>query len=178
MITVGKVISHEVKNGLRIVKALFLGKNDVRTSVEATAFGDDAVAPKDWRALRTSVGRVDNSVIIGYINKNHLDTLASGEKRIFSVDGDGELSQQIILRNDGTMEIGGDADFMVRYSELETAFNQLKDDFDAHKHDGVVISVSGGSGAPAVGVTGESGAPTATTSADISGAKIEEIKTS
>jgi hypothetical protein len=72
------------------------------------------------------------------------------------------------------MEIGGDAYNMVRYQELETAFNQLKSDlnnfisiFNAHTHAGV--TTGGGTS----GVTATSGT---SSSADITPAKIDEIK--
>ena len=93
----------------------------------------------------------------------------------------------IKIKKDGTVEMLGDADNMVRYSKLETAFNQLKQDFDtlvstfnAHIHTPVIVGVSGGSGAPAVGVPGPTPTTATTVSpstADITGAKIEEIKT-
>jgi len=178
MITVGEVISTEIKKGLRFIKGLFLGATGVRISSESMPFGDDSVAPKGFRALRVNVGHVDDSVIIGYINKNQLDSLVAGEKRIYSVDSDGALSTDIILKGDGTMEIGGNVDFMVRYSALEDAFNTLKDDFNSHVHNGVIVSVSGGSGALAVGVSGSSNDPVNSSAADITPAKIAEIKTS
>ncbi len=65
------------------------------------------------------------------------------------------------LRNGGIVEINGDSDFMVRFSVLKTAFNQLKSDFDTHTQ-----VISGGVAQP----------PTAS-SADISGAKIDNVKT-
>lgn len=175
----GKVISRTYQKGVRLIKGLFLGKNNVRTAVESSGFGDDFVAPEGTRAIMVSGVSRDRAIIIGYINKNQLDSLGEGEKRIYSTDDKGEvMSTDIILRNDGTMEVGGTGDFMVRFNELESGFNQLKSDFDGHVHDGVIVDVTGGSGSPAVGVPGESGAPTESTSADISAAKIEEIKTS
>ena len=157
------------------IKVLRYGKNDVQTADQISPFGIDSNPLKDMIAIYSPTISKGDTVILGYINRNQLAGI--GETRLFSEDGNGDLSTYLWLRNNGIIEVGGDTDFMVRYSELETAFNQLKDDFDNHVHDGVIISVSGGSGAPAVGVTGNSGSPTATTSADISGAKINEIKT-
>jgi hypothetical protein len=64
--------------------------------------------------------------------------------------------------------MNGDTDFAVRYSELESAFNQLKQDLNAF------ILVYNTHSHSAFG-----GPPSATgldSAADISGAKIEEIK--
>jgi hypothetical protein len=74
---------------------------------------------------------------------------------------------------------------MVRYQELETGFNQLKNDhndlvnkyndlvtkFNTHVHSGVTT------GPGASGPTSLTGQAENESSADISGAKIDEIKT-
>ncbi len=84
-------------------------------------------------------------------------------------DGDIEIESigggTVNLRNSGTVEINGDSDFMVRFSALRTAFNQLKSDFDTHVHSGVV---TGGN---------NTAVPTAVSAADIDPAKIDNVKT-
>lgn len=153
------------------VKFLRKGKSDVRECLEVSSYGDDSNPIKDMVALYAPTDEAGRDYIVGYINKNRLAQV--GEKRIFSTDADGVLSTYIWLKNDETMEIGGNTDFMVRYSALETAFNQLKTDFNnlvtsfnAHMHP---TAATGPPSPPTV-----SGSPS---SADISGAKIEEIKT-
>lgn len=69
--------------------------------------------------------------------------------------------------------LGGD--FAVRYTELETAFNQLKSDFDNHVHTNAssgfsLLDSSSGS------VSGSTGSPTASSSADITPAKITDFE--
>lgn len=56
---------------------------------------------------------------------------------------------------------GGDNKGMVKIEQLTTKINELVDSFNKHVHSGVIIGVSGGSGAPAVGAAGNSAAPTA-----------------
>lgn len=176
MVNFIKVISTEVNKATnRVVKYLRNGKYDVQTSEQIAPYGIDSNPIKDMIAIYASSAIKGDSVILGYINKNQLAEV--GENRIFSTNESGDLSTFLWLKNDGTMEVGGGTDFMVRFSEMETAFNELKGDFNNHVHDGVVVSVSGGSGAPAVGTPGDSAPPTSTSSADISGAKIAEIKT-
>ena len=120
---------------------------------------------------------IGNEVIIGYIHKSQISE--PGEIRIFSTDDNGDDQISLHLKKDGTAEFGGDSDFMVRYSALETAFNELKSDFNSlvAKHNTHVHPFVG----LAVGVPGFT-TPTTTTEtpsiADISGAKIDEIKTS
>lgn len=66
------------------------------------------------------------------------------------------------LKNDGQAEINGTGDHAVRFAELETAFNQLKSDFDAHMHTGNLAAPTS--------------PPLAPSTADISPAKIDTIE--
>lgn len=169
-----KVISSELDNvKRRLVKILRQGRSDVRTSLEASPHGIDSVPVKDLIAIYSETGHDGDTVIIGYLNKNRLADV--GENRLFSTNANGTLSTFIWLKNDGTMQVGGNTDFMVRFSELETGFNQLKSDFNSlvttfntHVHPGVTI----GGASTLVTVTLET-----PSTADISNAKIQEIKT-
>jgi len=67
-------------------------------------------------------------VIIGYLNKNQI--AGPGEKRIFSLQPNGELSAYIWLKNNETIELFGSEDNLVRYSALESQFNELKEKFN------------------------------------------------
>ena len=167
-LTFSVVKEYLLENGIRILKVFEFG---AKTANVIAPFGDDSAALKDMIAIYGSTSNVGESIIIGYINKNQIAT--PGEKRIFSLKEDGSLSFAIHLKNDQTCEIGGNADFAVRYNKLETAFNNLKTDmnnfitvFNSHVH----ISASPGSpNAPTL----TSGAASA---ADITPAKIAEIK--
>jgi hypothetical protein len=92
-----------------------------------------------------------------------------GACKLYSTDIDGVEQSSILLDNDGMVTINEGTDFAVRYSALETAFNQLKSDFDTfastHTHTGVSSGTSSSGTAIAIPST-----------ADISGAKVEEIK--
>ncbi len=137
----------------RVVKILRMGKSDVQTSLEVMPYGIDSNPIKDMIALHSDTSEKGKSVIIGYINKQQL--AEAGELRLFSTDENGILKAHIWLKNNGDIEILGDSDNMVRYSSLETAFNMLKADLDAAR---AVLSLP-------------------PSSADISFAKIDEIKT-
>lgn len=161
--------------GRRIAKFFRLGRN-VETAIQAAAYGTDANPIEDCIAVYAQTGIKGKTVIIGYINKNAI--AAVGEHRIFSTDADGAPQFYIHLKNDGTCEIGGNTDNMVRFSELETAFNQLKDDHDAlvtafntHMHP------TAATGAPSPPTPVPNQIPAVVSTADISGAKIEEVKT-
>lgn len=168
-----KVISSYLDEaGKRIAKVLRLGRSDVQTGIVIAPYGVDSHPVKDSIAVFAQTGVDGEKVVLGYINKNQL--AAIGEYRTFSTDSDGEEVFYTHLKNDGTMEMGGDSDFMVRFNELKTGFDQLKGDFNdhvsmynIHTHPGVVA------GPMSTGVTVNTGTAS---SASIDSAKINEIK--
>lgn len=172
-----KIVSVAKETGYQVIKFLGLGKDDTQTAYQATPYGIDSSPVKDMVAVYSPTGVKGESVIIGYINKSQL--AEPGEVRLYSTDSDGGLKFYTWLKADGTYEVGGDADNMVRYSKLEEAFNQLKDDHDAlvqtfnnHIH---ITTATVGTGPP-----GTIQATTTTeqpSTADITPAKIDEIKT-
>lgn len=155
----------------RVVKFLRLGKYDVQTSVEANPYGLDSNPIKDMMALYSPTGENGKTHIVGYVNKNL--KAEPGEFRTFATDEQGNEIFYTWMKKNGTIEIGGDSDNAVKYSKLEQAFNQLKQDFNslvtnfnAHQH----TAPSGGG--PTTGAQSAS-----TSSADISPAKNDKIKT-
>lgn len=177
MITVVKMISNSYDSfGRLISKFQRMGKADIQEVITVGPFGVDSRAIKDMVAIHAQTGVSGESVVIGFINKDCI--AAIGENRIFSTDENGILSTYIHLKNDQTMEIGGNTDFMVRYSELENAFNELKNDhnnlvtaFNSHMH------ATAATGPPSIPTPIPSSIPATPSTADITGAKIEEIKT-
>lgn len=165
MVEKAKVLSTETDStGRRIVKGYLLG-NTPETAFEAGPFGLDSNPVKNKIAIYAKGRENGKMFVVGYIN---IDQVAEvGETRLFSTDADGELKFHIWLHSDGTAEIGGNTDNAVRYSKLEEAFNELQGKFN----DFVDAYVPGGPssvGLPAVAERSE---------ADITKAKIEEIKT-
>jgi hypothetical protein len=157
----------------RLIKFLRKGKSDIQERWQASPFGDDSNPVKDMVAVYSETTEKGKGVIIGYLNKDL--QAAVGEKRLYSTDTDGALSFYLWLKNDGTCLVGGDSDNMVRYSKLEEAFNELKDDFNtlvntynAHTHTGVTAGPGSTGTTPATGTT---------SAADITPSKIDEIKT-
>lgn len=178
-----KVISTELSDlSQRVVKYLRFGRYDVQTSVEAMPYGTDANPIKDMVAVYAETAEKGRTVIVGYLNKSQIADV--GEHRIFSTNADGVVQTYIHLKKDGIMEVGGNSDFMVRYSELATAYNQLKDDHDATVGKlNAIISVlqnwtvvpNDGGGALKIAAAALIDASDST--GDISNAKIDEIKT-
>lgn len=129
-------------------------------------FGIDAVPVKDMMAVFANTKMKGKGIIFGILNTNN--SAAEGEVRLYSLNADLDEQTYLHIKVDGTIEIGGVGDFAVRYSKLEEAFNQLKDDYDSHIHVTTATISSGGAGViqpVAVGST-----------ADISDAKVDEVK--
>jgi hypothetical protein len=173
-VNIVKIISTEIDSfKRRIGKFLLYGRSDIRTAYEALPYGFDSNPISGMRAVYAETGRNGDTVLIGYLNVNQMAD--PGEVRIFSTDSNGNQKFYIWLKANGTMELGGSVDNAVRYSKLAIAFNQLKSDFNnhitaynTHVHAGVTSGSSSSGPTPVPGVQ---------SSADITPAKINEIKT-
>ena len=140
----------------RVVKVLRLGSSDAKTAKEILPFGFDSNPLKDMIAIYAETSSKGGNVIIGYLNKNQLAQV--GESRMFSTDADGNLKISIWCKADGTAEIGGNTNHLAQFEALQTAFNQLRSDFNTHTHSS--------NGTP----------PVIQSTADISPAEITQLK--
>ncbi len=164
MLTTVRTISSRVVNAVRQITFLRFGLNDVQETEVIQPYGTDANPIKGMVAIYAQTSVQGEPVIIGYINKNQL--AEPGEHRTFSTDANGNVKTFIWLKNDGKIQLGGDADNAVRFSKLEDGFNALKADFNTF-----LTHVHGGSGSPPT-------PPQTPSTASISDAKINEILTS
>ncbi len=120
-----KVISSEVnKINQRLIKVLRFGKADVQTPIQAAPYGLDSNPIKDMVAVYGKTESDSNTIIIGYLNKSSLAN--PGEYRTFCTDANGTEKFYTWMKVNGTIEIGGDTNFAVKYTELKTEFDKLK----------------------------------------------------
>jgi hypothetical protein len=161
MISTAKVKQWSLEKGKRILKLLQFG---AKTAKVAAPFGDDANPIKDMTAIYAETTVNGEPFVIGYVNTNQV--AAVGEKRIFSLKEDGSSSTYIWLKNDKTIEIGGNADNAVRFLPLKTGISATDTAITAElaKIQAAFVTV-GGVYAPGI------------ISTDIDGSKIAEIKT-
>lgn len=131
----------------RLVKIRRFGNDDVQEPFQANNFGVDSNPIKGMVAVYSSTSENGKNVIIGYLNKDQLADV--GETRMFSTDSNGNLKTFVWLKNDGTMQLGGDSNFAVKFNELKTAFNALKQshndlltEYKTHTHAGVTSGAS------------------------------------
>lgn len=159
------------------IKVLRLGKNDVQTSLYVFPFGFSGKAVNETLAVHAKTMQKGDSVVVGYVLEKD-ETTNVGESRLYSTDSDGNVVAEIICRNDGTAEILGNDDNMVRFSELKTAYDQLKNDHDSlvsafnqHVHPTAAV------GSPSPPTPVPNVIPATPSTGDISNAKIDEVKT-
>ncbi len=168
-----KILGTFVEGGRRIVKLLRFGRDDVQTSKQVTPYGFECNPVSDTVGLYTTTSSRNRTYVVGYISESN--ETEPGECRVFSTNAAGDVQIAFHYKADGTVEMGGKADNAVRYSKLKEAFDDLKSDFNnlvnnynAHTHPVVSIGSPTGPAAPL-------GSPSA---ADITAAKIDELKTS
>lgn len=161
MIWLTTTISTTVDAGMRLIQKIKrLGKYDIQTAPVAAPYGIDSNAVKNMIAVYADTSVKGQQVIVGYINVNSLAEV--GGMRIFSTNDQGEEQFYVYLRASNNLELGGTNRHLARFEELESAFNQLKTDFDSHFH------TSSPPGTPTT-------PPANPSTADISGAKIDNI---
>ncbi|MBB6236481.1 hypothetical protein HDC90_001093 [Pedobacter sp. AK013] len=150
-----------VEKGRRILKVIEYGP---KTADECAPFGDDSNPLANMTAVLMETDVIGEPVVVGYLNTNQL--AASGEKRIYSLKPDGSVSFYAWLKNDGTMHLGGYTHNLVRYAPLNTSINNQNTEINAELTKiAAAITLLGGA---------YSVSPV---SIDISGSKINEIKT-
>jgi len=120
-----KVISTAFDSVRRLItKVKIMGNGDTRTAFSLAPYGVDSNPIAGMRAIYADTTNKKDSVIIGYINKDLL--AAVGETRLFSTDENGQLKTFVWLKNDGTLQLGGDAKHAVRYEDLNSAIQSFQ----------------------------------------------------
>lgn len=158
-----------MENGKRVLKLLRYGNDDVITPRPVMPFGIDSVpAPvKNLIGVYADTARDGNMVLIGYIPAEQVAQV--GELRLYSMNEEGNaVAFQQLLKNDGTCELGGTTDNLVRYTALDAGMQSTVTQVLTNLNQ-IAVAINAivpGSYTPsALGV-------------DISAAKINEIKTS
>lgn len=165
MATLTKVISSTLDSlGRRIIKVLRSGKDDAQTATEALPYGFDSNPIAGMRAVFTTTANKKQKAIVGYFNVNQLSE--TGESRMYSTDDNGELKIFIRCKKDGTILLGGDVDNAVKYTPLNSGLQDLVTQLQEE-----LLKIQ-------AGITAGGGTYTpGTLSLDVSGSKIDEIKT-
>jgi len=119
MITIARV-KQATKN---FIKVLRMGRNDVQTAYQSSGWGIDSKPVKNTLAIHVKTANKSESVVIGYINQS--DKTNEGETRIYATNDAGVEVFSIYLKNNGTVEIGGNTDNAVKHAALNTSLQQF-----------------------------------------------------
>lgn len=176
MIKLIKVISTRFYQSYFMTKFLGMGKDDVQETKTATPYGFDSNPIKDIIGIQVQTTVNGENVVIGFIGKNGITE--PGESRMFSTDDNGNLKIDLHVKKDGTIHFGGENGNLVRYQELKQEYDKTKDVVDT------ILNILRGSPIPEPGngansalQSALSGALAGKSTGDISGAKIDELKT-
>jgi hypothetical protein len=139
--------------------------DDVQSVEMMCAMGDDFHPPVGTRVEITAIGSAYKIAVAG--DDGIVPTTASGERKIYSIAG-GVPSSWVHFRTNGSMELNGSADWVVAYTDMKQAFDQLKSDFDNHIH----ITTATVDAGPA-GTVAKIATPS---TADMTAAKVSTVK--
>jgi len=177
MIELAKTLSSKIVEGLRLIKVIKSGKADTRQAYQSAPHGIESAPAESEEvvALYSYTEKRGEPVIVGYLNKRAV--VNAGETKVYSTDADGEEQIAIKLTSDGKIQIAGDSDFAVRFTELEKGFNELKSDlnsliqsYNAHTHPFTGLAPGTAGSTSKTPKTGSS------SSAEISDAKVEDVQ--
>lgn len=153
-----------IEEGRRIIKMLRYGKDDVQEAEQIAPHGIDSHPIKEMVAIYADTTTHGEPVVIGYINEDQLAEL--GETRLYSTDKDGTLKSWIWLKNNGTIELMGNAHNLVRFAPLSSNLNSFTNSINVELTK-ISVAIAGVGGAYTPG----------TLSLNISDARIDELKT-
>jgi len=188
---IGKIISTLIDDNVREISTEVY-KNYTKKSKQILPPGiDSSPIAGDQGVLIVIDSNAGKSVQVGVYSS---PTAEPGEIRLYSRNDSGVQQGEIFIKKDGTIELtggpailaygdmielNGNADNAVRYSELETGFNQLKQDhddlvtgFNAHMH------ATAAPGAPSPPTPAPPNVPASPSTADITSSKVDEVKLS
>lgn len=173
-VTIQSTELKQIADGKKIVQAVITGENGAAGTAAVYGGHGEASRPvAGTRALRVSLGKLN--FVIAAFNSWIEPPTNPGETKLYSTDEDGVEKATHYLDKDGKHTFNNGTNHAAQYEALQTAFNQLKADFNdfinnkfnTHVHGGV----SGGSSSTSTAT------PTGSASAaDITPAKVEEIR--
>ena len=145
-----------------ILQVELMTDEDIKTVELISQAGEDT---NPANGCRVNIIDITDSYQIGVgVSDDIAPSCDPGEKEFYSTDSPVTTKKaRLKLDKNSIVIINNGSDFAVRYNELETAFNQLKSDFNNHIHAGVTTG------------SGSTGATTPST-ADITTAKCDTVK--
>lgn len=167
MAVIARVVGREVrtnKDGTAnklMLQVEISDPDDIQSVQLMNQSGEETNPPNDSQVIVVSIGESFKVAVAA--DDNIIPTMAIGERKIYSTSA-GAVSAFINLLASGVIEINGNGEFAVGFTAMKAAFDQLISDFDLHIHSGVTTGL------------GVSGPPSAPTTADMTAAKIDDVR--
>ncbi len=168
MVALGTVTGQEIRKNrdgvanVRLLQVRLSNDSDIQTVQYMPTAGEDS--PPQIGDLVAIVAFGPSFLVAVGIQDSVVPTMGAGEKKVYSNDGAGAILAFINFLAGGDLELNGNANTAVRFTDLETAFNALKSDYNTHVHAGVT---SGGA---------STAIATPQSTADMSGAESPTVK--
>lgn len=121
MITYATTDSVEEEDDFRVIK---VQEEGTKTPFLFEGFGEDSHPLKGMTALMMDTQADGECAVVGFLDVEKITAL--GEKRIFSLDLDGNVSSYIWLKNNGKIEFNGNENSLVKYNELKEKCDALE----------------------------------------------------
>lgn len=168
----------KVKEIGTFIKCLIWGASDSRTAEQSLPHGIASKPVIGRVAVYSKTENNGRAVILGYVDAT--DDIQSGELKLYATNSEGVEQSNVLFTNDGYCEFMGDDDNFVRYSVLNTKFNELKSDFNAlvsmyNAHIHITTATVGAT--TVLGVLSPTVSQGTNSTASIADAKISHIKT-
>lgn len=201
--SIGEITEVKIEDKIREIITELFDNYTVQAS-QISPSGIDSSPLKEKQGVLIPVGGSGKYVHIGIYTQNEVE---NGEIKVYSEDADENIMASIYLTKDGKITIESEddievickknvkinadeeiiinegSDYAVKYNELETAFNQLKQDFDnfvsttygVHIHPAVTTATvaTGPVGVVTISPTTTQGS---SSTADITPAKVDEVR--
>lgn len=143
MSIISTIKSATLASGKRMLQYLGMGKLPY-TAAEYMPWGVDSAPVNNVRALTAETENRNSRVVTGYENVSQ--KAAPGEFRCYATDVDGNVVVDIYLRNNGTIEAGGNTNHLTQWEALNTALNSYFSSLNTAITEGV--ATAGGSYTP------------------------------
>ncbi len=165
MVSIGTVKGQEIRPNrksinVRMLTVQFSNESDTESVEYISIAGDDSAPMNEDKVFVFSAGEAFKFAVS--VRDAIVAVMGAGERKLYSRDSGGNIAAFVNLLTGGDVELNGNGDFAVRFTAMESAFNTLKADLNAHGH----TDPQGGSVGPSLPAS----------VADISGAKVDEVK--
>jgi len=91
-------------------------------------FGFDSVGVQNMQCVFSDTSNNRYPIIVGWLNTSVV--AQEGESRMYATNSGGSVVGYVYLKNNGELNLLGDSNWAVKYTELATQFNELKGKFN------------------------------------------------